>query len=57
LGLLRKTLPLLALDKIVRFEEKNIDFRTYDDGENWYGICLKSVVYWYKEIPIKPNPP
>jgi hypothetical protein len=33
-GLLCKRLPLLALDKIVEFDENNIDLTTYDDSEN-----------------------
>jgi hypothetical protein len=34
LGLLCKVLPLSALDKIVRFEENNINLRAYDDRQN-----------------------
>jgi hypothetical protein len=54
LGLLSKTLPLLGLDKIVKFFKNNINLLAYEDCQNLVWEMLEN--YTVLEYPLNPKP-
>jgi len=54
LGFLCKTLRFLALGKIVRFEENNINLIAYNDGESLVWKMLEETLCNYVQIMAYP---